>query len=410
MHSRSSRYRALRALAAATLLLSRVIGAEAAMPPRFTPDLDTQILEPAPPRPERSTQFTAPTGRVADAESVAAYVRALIELGRANADPRYYGRAEAALSSWENAADAPPEIAWLQAVLAQQRHAFEAALLQLDRLLAREPDFAPALLTRAAILLVQGKPAESRRDCTRLAAQGLLSVATTCAAAATSLLGQAESALASLDAMAPTRHAAPAGEQVWALTLAAEIAARLGRDDDADRRFAEAIGVARELSYSAPYLRIAYADWLLDHGRPEAIAPLLETDSRVDAAQLRVAVAIRRRSAPINRPPPALEAIVGGLQQRFADARARGEIPHEREEAMLALWLRDDPQHALSLALSNWNTQREPVDARLVLEAALAAGRPAEAAPVLDWMRSTGVQDAVLQRLSAQLAAADSAS
>ena len=41
--------------------------------------------------------------------------------------------------------------------------------------------------------------------------------------------------------------------------------------------------------------------------------------------------------------------------------------------------LRERPGEALALALANWAVQREPADARIVLEAALAAGEPAAA-------------------------------
>ena len=55
------------------------------------------------------------------------------------------------------------------------------------------------------------------------------------------------------------------------------------------------------------------------------------------------------------------------------------------------------------LALENWATQREPADARILLEAALAARQPAAARPVLDWLDRTGLEHARIRALADQL-------
>src|SRR3546814_3020638 len=110
-----------------------------------------------------------PTRRASELTGAAiTYARLAIELGRQQADPRFYGNAEAALSPWDGVAQAPLEIAWLRAVLHQQRHDFDGARAELDALLRREPDYPPALLTRAVINLVQGRPRDAQRDCAAL--------------------------------------------------------------------------------------------------------------------------------------------------------------------------------------------------------------------------------------------------
>ena len=55
---------------------------------------------------------------------------------------------------------------------------------------------------------------------------------------------------------------------------------------------------------------------------------------------------------------------------------------------IFALYLIDEPQRALTLALDNWAVQREAIDARLVLEAAQAAGEPAAAELVRVWIEA----------------------
>jgi hypothetical protein len=73
-----------------------------------------------------------------------------------------------------------------------------------------------------------------------------------------------------------------------------------------------------------------------------------------------------------------------------------------REEARFTLALLRDPQQALQHAQANWKVQREPADARILLESALAAGNREAAQPVLDWLSANHVEDLRLQRLATQ--------
>ena len=59
---------------------------------------------------------------------------------------------------------------------------------------------------------------------------------------------------------------------------------------------------------------------------------------------------------------------------------------------MWFLHLERDPARALDRARDNWALQHEVEDAQLLIDAAVAAGRPGEAAPVLAWMREEGIE------------------
>ncbi len=67
------------------------------------------------------------------------------------------------------------------------------------------------------------------------------------------------------------------------------------------------------------------------------------------------------------------------------------------------LAIEGDADKALDLALKNWTVQREPRDARIVLEAALAARKPAAAQPVLTWLAESRIEDIVLLALASQV-------
>ena len=57
----------------------------------------------------------------------------------------------------------------------------------------------------------------------------------------------------------------------------------------------------------------------------------------------------------------------------------------------------------MRLAAENYRLQREPRDARILLEAALAAKEYLPARPALDWLRTSGYEDPLYARLAQQL-------
>ena len=121
---------------------------------------------------------------------------------------------------------------------------------------------------------------------------------------------------------------------------------------------------------------------------------MLQHETRADGLLLRLAIAEQALSLPSFRDHAAM------LTARFSASRNRGTNVHEREEARFTLALLRNPQQALSLAQTNWHVQREPADARILLESALAAGNRAAAQSVLDWLSMNHVDDLHLQQLA----------
>ena len=118
---------------------------------------------------------------------------------------------------------------------------------------------------------------------------------------------------------------------------------------------------------------------------------------RSDTLLLRLAIAEQRLKLP------AAQAHIQALGERFAAAALRGERLHMGEEARFLLDLKDDPRAALAVALDNWKEQREPRDALVVLEAAVAARDAKAAAPVLQWLDETHFEDERMRRAAAAL-------
>ena len=317
-----------------------------------------------------------------------------LEIGRAEADPRHYGYVQAALAPWWNQAAPPPDVLLLRAVLRQNRHDFDGALADLRQVLAANPRQPQAWLTRAVIRQVQGEPADALRSCLALRRLANALVFSACLSGALGRNGQAEFAYTSLRRALETATEADAEERLWALTVLAETAEQRGDDANAEAHFRAALALGRRNLY----LLAAYADFLLDRNRSAEVRDLLRDERRADNLLLRLALAERRLD------DPGWQRHAELLEARFAAARERGDGTHYATEARLKLDLRQRPAEALELARRNWaQGQREPQDARLLLEAALAADRPDAAREVLDWLARVKLEDQRLAELSRRL-------
>jgi hypothetical protein len=326
-----------------------------------------------------------------------------IEAARAESDPRYNGYAEAALGPWLALANPPNAVLLLRATLRQAIHDFSGALEDLDRVVAADPRNPQARLTRALILQVQGEYPDALKNCFSLALFADNLVTTTCIASVNSLNGQAKT---SHDLLGTALAGAPPDEspklRLWALTILAEIEARIGDGAAAERHFREALS----LGLRDGYLLGAYADFLLDAARPQEVQALLQNELRIDALLLRLALAEQGILGEQRRGAPALSRHISDFAERFAMSRLRGDTSHQREEARFALHLANRAADALRLAEANWAVQREPWDARLMLEAAVAAGAPTAARPVLDWLAASQLEDNQIRKLASRLAEA----
>lgn len=392
------RINATRAIA----LLIALLATTAVGAPRV-PDSDSEVLERLPTEsglasPRSARALNALVAR--EPENLDLAVRlAQIQVARAHtdSDPRQLGHAQAALAPWWNQAEPPVPVLLLRATIRQSIHEFPSALADLEQVVARDPSNTQAWLTRATVQQVTGDITGATESCCRLGALGEGLVADACKASVDGASGKADAAYASLDrALNPPTSVTneSIGVRAWAITMQAEIAERLGRRDDAERLYRNSL----LLDPRDAYVIAAYADFLIDADRADEVLALIATDTAVDNLLLRYAIAAARtRDATA-------AASSADLASRYAASRERGDRVHLREQARFALAIKKSPTQALQLALDNWAMQKEPIDARIVLEAALAAKRPREAAAVIDWLRATGLEDVRLTPLAAQVA------
>jgi tetratricopeptide (TPR) repeat protein len=342
-----------------------------------------------------------------------------IRLGRTRGDARYAGYAQGVLRPWWSEATPPASILLLRATLKQNRHEFGQALVDLDRVLQLQPRNVQAWLTKSVVHLVRGEFRSARSGCQALVRNGRLLLGGTCMAEVLGRTGHGEKALSLLSDLSELARPSDPETRLWALTAAAEIAARLGHDVLAEGHFQAALGIGRHARTASPwttvgtppqqtrcprcqpgdrdvYLLSAYADYLLDRGGNEAVLALLDGETGAPALRLRRAIAERR----LGRPEYAGHG--DSLWRLFELGRLGGGPGHPGDTARLLLHLMDRPDLALSHAKAYWESEKQPASARLLLEAARASETVSAARPVLRWVKSTGIEDRRLQALAAK--------
>ena len=319
--------------------------------------------------------------------------RGYYRLALAEGDPRYVGYAQAALGPWWNEPRPPVRVLVMRATLRQYLHDFPGALQDLGEALERDPGNGSAVFQRAIVHIVRADYPRARADCEQ--AQGLVAdvMADACLATVDGFTGKAREAYRRLQETLERHPAATPTQRLWVLSRVAEVAYRLGRAQEADAYFREALA----LDIQDNYLLATYAEFLLDEKRYRDVVKLLVGRERSDVLLVRLALAEKALGLPAAREHEEI------IRARFDAARMRDDKLHLQDEARFTLYFLDRPRQAIVLARENYQTQREPSDARMLMEASLAARDPEAARPALEWFYSSGHEDVYIRRVAEAL-------
>ena len=331
--------------------------------------------------------------------------RRYFDLSMAQGDPRYVGYASAALTPLDKSSPldkaAPASNAaqtasyWqIKGMLQQYSHNFDGALASLDKASLADPKSPDAMAWRAAIQMVQGNYAKAQAECDALKPLTTPLFAAGCTQYVRATTGELQSAFDTLNAAVKAEPNAAPELLLWELTRLAEMANRLKRFDEADAYFKQAL----KLGVTDQFLLGAYADFLLEQKKPEAVITLLADWERSDILLLRLALA----GKATNHKKAADWA--SSLRDRFVEAAKRGDRLHEQEAARFELDIENNPKKALALAANNYKLQKEARDAEVLLRTALANKDAAVAEPALAWFKQNKYEDAHLADLAASLA------
>jgi uncharacterized protein (TIGR02996 family) len=353
------------------------------------PDNDAVVLENLPPAARAADALfaarVAGSTRAVDAASAVAAAKKFVEIGQLYSDPRAYGYAQAALGAWWTASPAPDDVLLMRARILQFRHQFSDALRLLEAALQHDQFNPEGWLMLASIEQVRGNVAASRAACLKLIPISDPLIGTACVTATVSLTAHAKDGDALLAKALAQPTATSPSERAWAWTILAELRDRTATQDAEFQGAEDAFKSALAAQPENVYARAAYSDLLLERGRAHEVRAVLGDATQADALLLRAAIAAR-----IDNDDDA-KALADNLGQRFSEAQSRGDETHLREQARFELDVRGDAVNALALASKNFQTQREPADAQLLVDAAIAAHQPTAALPVEEWLDKTGI-------------------
>lgn len=369
----------------------------------YVPRDDAQVLERLPHKrsdpaaAELEALRRAHSAAPGDSAAAVALARKYFDLAGAEGDPRYIGYAEAALQRWPDAT-APVEVVLVRALLRQHRHDFAPAIAGLAAVLERDPGNTEAIGWRAALFLVQADYDRARAECARLEPLATRLTLLACTGTVDSINGRSKAAYTALSDELARNPPRGAGFRIWIVTRLAEMARRMGDMKLAEKHFRDALEQTRKLGTTDAFALAALADLLLDQDRHAEVIALLRDWTRSDVLLVRLTLAEIKAGAPAAKQHAQI------LVDRFAASALRGDRLHLDDEARFTLATGGDAKRALAVALDNWKTQREPGDARTLMEAAIAAGEPRAGQGALDWMRATGYEDPLYRDLAARLA------
>jgi tetratricopeptide (TPR) repeat protein len=361
-----------------TLGVLNCAGFASAAPRDIVPTNDRQVIEILPPR----VRTSAPTP-----EAAALAARQAITLARKTSDVRYLGRAQATLQRWWDKADAPVELAVLQATVQQIRHEFAAAKSVLVAALARTPQHAQGWLTLATIKRLSGNYSDASKACAAVERAGAALYANACLLETGSLQGQSDAARSGFSAL--LRQSTEGGVQAWLWSLIGENEERAGRDAAALKAYQTSLALAPD-SYTA----LASADLLLRTNRASAAVQVLAQEAQSDAVLLRRAYAAKLQNQA------AWQDMAKQLKERITALDQRGDDPatHARERALMHLWLDADGLSALQSAKLNLTLQKEPFDWWLAIQSAQLATQPDEIQNLKRQISVLGLKDARLEK------------
>lgn len=334
-------------------------------------------------------KLTSPTRETA--EAIIREIRDSLNAYRLSADPVELMSARGALRRLESQYPGNPHAAYFKAVFFQQEHRFEEAIAVLDNVLQTNPEMFEARVMKAGVYLVQGETEAARKSCAGLLQYGDEVLTYACAAAATAT--ESDIGKKSLELIALLdRNSDRKNDSIWmwANSIAADLADRSGNSELALRRIDEALSSTPRSSID---LLIQKADLLLEMKKYSEADTLLKPFPEVDAALLRRVIALKILS---DKDFAEVQKTLRERMDTFENSNAR---QHARELALYYLDVVGNNSRALAFARESFSYQKETIDFRTLLRAALTGRDETAKSEVLNEAKKRNYFDSVFLEL-----------
>ena len=234
---------------------------------------------------------------------------------------------------------------------------------------------------------MRGEFSGARADCALLVASGGPAQAAALACLAESLAGTGQLPQARALLAAVPRPGGIDASMAYLLTVRAELHERAQAVELALADYRAAL----ELNPGDDSTRASLADALLARG--------LVSDARAALAVQKPGLALLVRAVAC-APASERAGLAAQASAWLELEKSRGDAPHLREAAMLAL-TRGDAATALAAAEANFRLQRELPDVRVLARAATAAHDEAARRRLGEWLLQGGFRDAVTENILA---------
>jgi tetratricopeptide (TPR) repeat protein len=322
-----------------------------------------------------------------------AYARAVFTLGLTEGDLRWFGSAKAALTPWWQSADLPADGFFLRGLVKQGFHEFDAGLADINQAIAKDAQRAEFWSWRFALHLLLADMAAAQQDILEISRlfgpeegnvyRGILLYRTGKPQPATELLSAALKAKTFQDT----------SSQDW-------IGFHLGEALRVGGQSAQALAIWQKQLKANPQshlLRLSLAEMLNSQGNYRQAKQIATTESASDALLMQALLASRGLKESDEKRLASL------IDARLKSQEMRQESLIERPKLFYLIAYGKDPAAGLALSIQNWQLQKEPPDALLFIQAALAVNQPRAAEPVVNWAEKTGYTDPELAALIRQL-------
>lgn len=337
-----------------------------------------------------------------------AYARAVFTLGLTDGDLRWYGAAKAALKPWWTAADLSAEAYFLRGLVKQGFHDFQGGLQDINRAIDAEPGRAEFWSWRFALHLLLADMAAAQKDIDEIGRFFGEEEARVYRAVLLYRTGQALPAVDMLSRATRSVNYQDASSQDW-------LGFHLGEAHRVAGQPAQALTVWGKRLKASPQshlIRLSLADLLNQQGqfrqaKNTATATVTTANGSVQNSTGNMTDALLMQAVLASRglKDPDESRLASQLEARLQSQALRQEALIERPKLIYQIAYGRDVKAGLALSIDNWQLQKEPSDALLFVQAALALGQARAAEPVVHWAEKTGYTDSQLTLLLAQLKA-----
>lgn len=326
-------------------------------------------------------------------EPALAYARAVFTLGQTEGDLRWFGSAKAALAPWWQAVDLPAEAFFLRGLVKQGFHDFDAGLQDINAAIAREPQRAEFWSWRFALHLLKADMQAASRDGEEIERLFGRAEAQIYRAIVLYRTGRPLAAIDLLRGVISTADYQSPSAQQWLGFHLGEALRVAGQHELATATWDRLV----KAYPNAHQLRLSLAELLNERGQFAQAQKVVGHQPNTDALLMQALLASRGLKDDQQ------ERLAQTLQARFAAQALRQESLIERPRLIYLIAYGRDLAAGLALSIENWKLQKEPPDALLFAQAALALDQPRAAEPVLTWVKATGYSEPALDRLVQQI-------